>query len=72
MGLGSVVMYSAYFVCGEGISEANSAILEALMLHSRALSLPWLIGADWNMEVLDLMRTEFCHHALSYFSQRPQ
>ena len=56
--MGSLVIYSLYFVTGVGVNDENCGILEALARHKDRHGLAWIAGADWNMEPDELMQTE--------------
>jgi len=57
-GVGSFVLYSAYFKCGEDWSAENLDIAEAVRLHANKHGLPWMLGADWNMEPVDVAKND--------------
>jgi len=56
-GLGQVVCYSVYFVCGIGWKAPNQALAHDIVQHKEAHGLPWIIGADWNMSPDEVMAT---------------
>ena len=45
-----ILLVSAYFICGICPTGRNLELLYDLMLYLKALDLPFIIGADWNME----------------------
>ena len=49
-GLGSIVLYSGYLMCGVGLNSFNKDVLDKLRTDAQRHGLPWVCAADWNME----------------------
>jgi len=58
-GLGSIVLYSAYFTCGAGWDDANEALARTASSHADKHGLPWAIATDWNMSPEEVSQTGF-------------
>ena len=57
-GTGSFVIYSAYFTCGAGWDAKNEVLANVNAKHAGDHKLPWLVGADWNMEPTEIHRED--------------
>jgi len=53
-GLGSIAVYSAYCLCGVGLNHTNKDLIGKVHEFNAMHELPWLCGADWNMQPSDL------------------
>jgi len=49
-GLGQIVVYAAYLHCGVGLSSINKDIVGKIKENAEQHGMPWLCGADWNVE----------------------
>ena len=47
---GGVHFLSVYFWCTEKLSKRNLDLMHYVGLVIKLISVPWLLGADWNME----------------------
>ena len=55
-GAGSFALYSADLVCGTGWSNPNMDVVDAIVAHKSKHDLPWIIGADWNMDHAEIQK----------------
>jgi len=53
-GLGSLAIYSAYCLCGVGLNHTNKDLIGKIHEFNAVHGLPWMCGADWNMQPNDL------------------
>ena len=51
---GGVMVVSSYIWHSEGLTERNSALLDAAGATVAEFGGPWIIGADWNMTPAEL------------------
>jgi len=58
-GLGSVVVYSGYFVCGAGWDAHNESIANKVTAHAARHGLSWFMGADFNMSPEELVHEDY-------------
>ena len=56
-GIGPIVFYSIYLVCGTGLHLDNVNILGKLKAHTVRHQMEWIAGADWNMEADTLLQS---------------
>jgi len=49
-GLGPVILYCGYFMCGVGLNSFNKDMIAKLHQDAQRRGLPWICAADWNFE----------------------
>jgi len=49
-GLGSVILYCGYFMCGVGLNSFNKDMIATMHQDAQRRGLPWIFAADWNFE----------------------